>query len=98
MATRYIYNASGEAVAFIQGNDVHALTSNAIGQVHGTHAYKHSGRCVGELDHDMIVDKIIGNLGSIGSSGNPGSAGSPGNPENRGATNYVRDVFDDLLD
>jgi hypothetical protein len=58
-----------------------------------------SGRYVGELYQDMIVDKHLGTLGSIGSSGSPGSAGSPGNPGSRGSrgTGY-RDVFSELLE
>jgi len=69
-----------------------------IGQISGeTHVHKFSGAYVGELDHDMVVDKHLGNLGNIGNPGNPGNPGSPGNPGNRGSIDYgYQDVFSKL--
>jgi hypothetical protein len=71
------------------------MHGRAIGQINKeTHVHKLSGEYVGELDHDMVVNKHMGNLGNIGNPGNPGNPGSPGNPGNRGSVNHgYSDVF-----
>ncbi len=70
-----------------------------MGQLRGTHVHKLSGDYVGELDHDMVVDKHLGSFGNIGHPGHPGSFGHPGHPGNRGARNYgYPDVFQKLLE
>lgn len=86
---KYIYNKHGTAVAYVQGRYVYSMSGDAVGQIVGdTHVHQLSGRYVGELHRDMIVDKHLGNLGNVGNPGNPGNAGNPGNPGNRGAVNY----------
>jgi hypothetical protein len=75
------------------------MRGSAVGQINGTHVHKLRGPYVGELDHQMVVDKHMGNYGNIGHPGNPGNAGNPGNPGNRGSANYgYQDVFSKLLD
>jgi len=62
-----------------------------------THVHKFSGAYVGELDHDMVVDKHLGNLGNIGNPGNPGIQALQANPGNRGSIDYgYQDVFSKL--
>ena len=96
---RYIYDAKGKAVGFVQGGFIHTLGGQPVGQLNGSHVHKLSGQYVGELHKDMIVDKHLGNLGNIGHPGNPGNAGNPGNPGNRGVVNYgYPDVFHKLLE
>lgn len=86
---KYIYNVHGNAIGYIQGRFIYSMRGTAIGQLNGdSHVHRLSGRYVGELHHDMIVDKHCGNLGNVGNPGNPGNAGNPGNPGNRGAMNY----------
>ncbi len=76
-----------------------SINGNPVGQLRGTHVHKLSGDYVGELDHDMVVDKHLGSFGNIGHPGHPGSFGHPGHPGNRGARNYgYPDVFQKLLE
>ena len=84
---QYIYDASGEAVGFINGRYIHDMSGNAMGQLNGTHVYKLSGEYVSELYKDMVVDTVA-DYGNIGNAGNPGNAGAPGNPRNRGIIDY----------
>lgn len=96
---QYIYNDRGDAFAYIEGRFVHTMRGDAVGQiVGGTHVHRLSGSYVGELHHDMIVAKHLGDLGNVGNPGNPGNAGNPGNPGNRGRVSYgYRDVSGRLL-
>ena len=78
------------------------MDGRAVGQLQEDHVHKLTGEYVGELDHDMVVDKNFGNLGNIGNPGNPGNAGNagnPGNPGNRGAVNHgYKDVHSELFE
>jgi hypothetical protein len=57
-----------------------------------------SGDYVGELDHEMVVDKNSDPLGNIGHPSHPSSVGHPGHPGNRGARSHgYRDVFSELV-
>ena len=98
--THYIYNQFGHARGFVNGKFIHNIHGKTIGQINGeTHVHKLSGAYVGELDHDMVVDKYLGNLGNIGNPGNPGNPGSPGDPGSRGTVTYgYPDVFHKLED
>ena len=72
----FIYRASGEAAGFRQGRFVHAMSGEAIGQVHGdTHVHRMDGAYVGELFQDMVVDQHLGDFGNVGYPGDPGNAG-----------------------
>jgi len=95
----YIYNELGDAVGYWQGRYIYTIRGEAVGQIFGeTHVHRLSGHYLGELDHDMIVDKHLGNLGNIGNPGNPGNAGNPGNPGNRGAMSFgYSDVSGELF-
>lgn len=86
---QYIYNSSGQEVDFRNGKFIHNMRGLAIGQINGgTHVHKLSGAYVGELDHEMVVNKHLGNFGNIG---------NPGNPGNRGSSNHgYPDVFSKL--
>ena len=86
---QYIYNERGCAVGYRQGRYVYTMRGVAVGQVSGTtHVHRLSGSYSGELDHDMVVDKHLGDFGNIGNPGDPGNAGNPGDPGNRGAVSY----------
>ena len=98
--TLYIYDQFGHAVGFVKGKFIHNIHGHTIGQINGeTHVHRLSGTYVGELDHDMVVNKHLGNLGNIGNPGDPGNPGSPGDPGSRGTVNYgYPDVFHELED
>lgn len=97
---KFIYDLRGNAVGYRNGQFIHVMSGQAVGQVNdGTHVHKLSGQYVGELHEDMVLDMHYGNFGNIGNPGNPGNAGNPGNPGNRGVVNYgYPDVFFKLLD
>lgn len=96
--TDFLYDANGNAVGYVLGKYIHAMDDTGIGQIRGTHVHKTTGEYVGELEHEMVLNKHFGNPGSIG-YGSPANSGSRGNPGNRGARNPgFEDVFEELLE
>ena len=59
---KYIYDARGNAVAYIQGRFIYSMRGAAIGQTQSTHVHRISGQYVGELHKDMIVDMHLGEV------------------------------------
>jgi len=95
---QYIYDAHGNAVAYIQGRFIYSMRGAAIGQLQDMHVHRLSGEYIGELYKDMIVDKHLARRANIGHSGNPGHVGVPASPGNRGIVNYgYPDVSSQLL-
>jgi hypothetical protein len=57
--TQFVYQATGEAQAFIIGKFIYDLTGAAVGRVSGTRLYRLDGSYVGELFRDMAVQKPV---------------------------------------
>lgn len=81
----YLYDASGNAVEFVQDRFIYRLDGTPIGQLSGSTVYDLTGQHVGELQDDIVVDTGLrrGNLGAV-SPPHPGARGSPGNRGARG--------------
>jgi len=90
----FIYDRHGNGVGFIEGEFIHSLSGQPIGQVRETHSYKITGEYIGEIYKEMVVDMNIGTLESIGYNIGPGYPVYRGIPKNRGAveTGYT-EVF-----
>ena len=91
-----LYNAAGAAVGFRRHRWIYVLDGDPIGMTKGNHVFKLSGKYVGELVDDMVVDAGI-EFPDTSGPGAPQNPGNISNPKSRDSRAGVNEVFERLL-